>query len=63
MTFAIGIALVALCALTLAPMRRWLRSPTRPRWLADQVNAEFLMMAHLVATVVGVALLANALIG
>lgn len=63
MTAVLGIALIALCAVTFQPMRRLLRAPMRPAWLANPVNAEYVMMAHLSALTVGVCLLADAFFG
>jgi hypothetical protein len=63
MSAAFAIAVIGACAATFWPLRRLLRASTRPTWLANPVNAEYVMLMHLSASVVGVCLLIDAVVG
>jgi hypothetical protein len=58
----IGIALLALWAASFLPLVRLVRAQRSGAWLANPVNAEYLMLAHLTAFTVGVCLLLEALL-
>jgi hypothetical protein len=62
MTATLGAALIALCLLTFGPMRRLLRAPSRGAWLANPVNAEYVMLVHLSVLTIGICLLTDALL-
>jgi hypothetical protein len=63
MQVALALVLAALYIATFAPLRRLIRSPDRPTWLRNPLNAEYVLLAHMAVMLAALCLLAKAVFG
>lgn len=63
MIFVAGAGALVVYFLSFAPLRRLIRSARRGAWIANSINAEYVMMAHLLLLIIGASLVADSILG
>lgn len=63
MTFFVGAAVLVLYVFTFVPLRRLIRSARRGARIANSINAEYVMMAHLLLLIIGASLILDSILG